>query len=290
MASSRRHFLTRSLQTAAAVGLSAELAPLWAAAGARGFQIGACDWSLGKDSSTAAFDVAKEIGLDGVQISLGRAKNDMHLRKPEMQKEYQEKLKATGLQIASLAIGEMNQVPLKSDPRAAEWLVDSIDVCRAMGIGIVMPAFFGKGALDMANTDEIDTVVKHLKTAAVKAEKANVIIGLENYLNADDNLKIIDRVGSAAVQVYYDVGNSTDKGYDIHQEIRQLGKRICQFHAKDGKHLLGAGRIDFKKVRAAMDAIDYRGWLVLEAAAPNGLIKDYTTQAKFLREVFPKEG
>ena len=45
-----------------------------------------------------------------------RVANDMHLRRPEVQKAYLEAAKRTGLEIASLAIGEMNNVPLKSDP------------------------------------------------------------------------------------------------------------------------------------------------------------------------------
>jgi sugar phosphate isomerase/epimerase len=285
---SRRTWLAGSLGATAALGLSSRWAPLLAGEASRGFLIGACDWSLGKDSNIEAFDVAKQVGLDGVQISLGRLKNDMHLRQPEMQKQYADTLEKTGLKIASLAIGEMNNVPLKNDERAAAWLMDSIDVCRAMKIEIVMPAFFGKGDLDMSNAAEIDTVVRRLKAAAEKAEKAGVIIALENYLSADDNLTIIERVGSPAVQVYYDVGNSTDKGRDVYKEIRQLGKLICQWHAKDGKHLLGQGRIDFKKVREAMDAIDYRGWIVLESAAPNGVMVDYAAQAKFLRDIFPR--
>ena len=59
---------------------------------------------------------------------------------------------------------------------------------------------------------------------------------MENYLSAEDNMRIIDRVGSPAVKVYYDVGNSTDKGRDILKEIRTLGKLICELHAKDGDY------------------------------------------------------
>ncbi len=95
-----------------------------------------------------------------------------------------------------------------------------------------------------------------LKEAAAKAEKQGITIGLENYLSAEDNLKILDRVGSPAVKVYYDVGNSTDKGHDIYKEIPLLGKRICEFHFKDGNFMLGQGRIDFKKVREALDDIE----------------------------------
>jgi L-ribulose-5-phosphate 3-epimerase len=151
-----------------------------------------------------------------------------------------------------------------------------------------MPAFFGRGNLDMANVSEIDHVVGVLKDIAPKAEKQGVTIALENYLSASDNMKIIQRVGSPAVKVYYDVGNSTDKGYDIYAEIRQLGPLLCEMHAKDGKFMLGQGRIDFRKVRAALDDIHYSGWIQIEAARPRGLIEDYSAHYRFLRSVFPE--
>jgi len=127
-----------------------------------------------------------------------------------------------------------------------------------------------------------------IRDVAPRAEKAGIAIGLENYLSAEDNMRIVERIGSPAVKVYYDVGNSTDKGRDVYREIRLLGKLICEFHAKDGKFLLGQGRIDFRKVRAAIDDIGYNGWIHLEAARPNGLQQDYAAQAKFLREIFPQ--
>jgi len=41
-------------------------------------------------------------------------------------------------------------------------------------------------------------------------------------------------------------------------------------------------------VRGALDDIGYSGWLVLEAAAPNGLMVDYPHYARFLRGIFPE--
>jgi sugar phosphate isomerase/epimerase len=287
MSITRRSFLTRSAQAAALAAASSSLAPLFAAPAARGFKIGACDWSLGKRCDPAAFDLAKQIGLDGVQIEMGTVANDMHLRRPEVRQRYKEAASRTGLEVASLALGECNSVPVKSDPRAAAWLADSIDVCKAMGLRIVMPAFFGRGDLDMSRTAEIDRVVQVLSDVAKKAEPAGVTIGIENYLSADDNRRILDRVGSPAVKVYYDVGNSTDKGRDILKEIRSLGRLICEFHAKDANHMLGQGRIDFAQVRKAMDDIDYRGWIQIEAAHPHGLVADYTAHCKYLKGIFP---
>jgi L-ribulose-5-phosphate 3-epimerase len=287
---SRRTLLGRTAGAAALAAVASRFEPLLAAPKARWFKIGACDWSLHKMCDTAAFDVAKEIGLDGVQVSLGTEANGMHLCRPEVQKAYREAAKRTGLEIASIAIGECNRVPLKSDPRAARWLADSIDVCKAMGLTVVMPACFGAGDLDMAKTEEIDHLVKVLKDCSAKAEKQGITIGLESYLSAEDNMKIMDRVGSPALKVYYDVGNSTDKGRDIYKEIRTLGKRICEFHAKDGRYMLGHGRIDFKKVRKVMDDIGYSGWIEIEAAAPHGLVKDYRADYRYLRTCFPERG
>jgi sugar phosphate isomerase/epimerase len=282
--------LCRGAEAAAAAALSASFAPLLAAPQSRWFKIGACDWSLGKRSNPAAFELAKQIGLDGVQVDMGSAADKMRLRQPEVQKEYLATARRTGVAIASLAMGELNNVPLKSDPRAAEWLAQSIGVCQGLGVTVVLAAFFGKGDLDMGNTREIDHVVGVLREIAPQAERAGVLIGLENYLSAEDNRKIIDRVASPAVRVYYDVGNSTDKGRDVVREIRALGKLICEFHAKDGPHMLGQGRIDFKKVRQAIDDAGYSGWIQIEAAAPHGLVADYTSDLRYLKGIFPARG
>ena len=283
---SRRTMLRRTAQVLALTATTGSLAPLLAAPASRRFKIGACDWQLGKRSDTAAFDIAKEIGLDGLQLDLGTPENAMHLRQAEVQKTFREAAGRTGVAIASLGILELNAVPLKSDPRAAQWLAASIDVCKALQLPITMAPCFGNGDLDMNKTAEIDQLVAVLKDLAIKAERQDVIIGLENYLSAEDNRRIIDRVGSPALKVYYDVGNSTDKGRDILKEIRALGKRICEFHAKDADHRLGQGRIDFKALRKALDDIDFSGWIQIEAAVPRGVVVDYTADRKYLKDVF----
>ncbi len=282
---SRRHLLKSAAVTGAALAFSPALAPLFAAPEKRRFKIGACEWSLRK-SDPSCMAIARDIGLDGVQVDLGSPANDLHLRKPEVQQAYLKAARDHDVEIASLAIAVMNQIPLKSDPRAAVWLIDAIDVMKALGVNIVLVAQFSKGDLK-GDPAGIDRTVEILKEIAPRAEKAKVTLGIENYLSADENLDILQRVGSPAVRVYYDVGNSTDKGYDIYKEIRQLKGKICEFHAKDNGYMLGQGRIDFKKVRAAMDDIDYRGWIQIEAAAPHDLVQDYHAHLRYLKGIFP---
>ena len=68
------------------------------------------------------------------------------LRKAEMQQQYKDAARKTGVEVASLAIGELNEIPYKSDPRTPAWVSDSIDVCAKMGTRVVLLAFFGDGA------------------------------------------------------------------------------------------------------------------------------------------------
>jgi L-ribulose-5-phosphate 3-epimerase len=129
--------------------------------------------------------------------------------------------------------------------------------------------------------------VRRLKAVAPRAEKTGVVLGLENWLSAAQNLEILERVNSKAVQVYYDVCNSTQQGYDIGKEIRQLGKRICEIHVKENGALLGQGTVDFRKVRAALDDIGYRGWLQIEGAVPAGkpMLESYQANCQFMRQI-----
>lgn len=293
---SRRRFFrtagklaTVSALTGAAAWLDSPLAPLFATPEQRRFKIGACDWSLGKQSDPAAFETARAIGLDGVQISLGTETNDMHLRRADVQQRFRDAAQATGVAIASMAIGELNRVPYKSDPRTIRWVSDCVDVMAKLGTRVVLLAFFGAGDLkgDKAGTDE---VVRRLKEVAPKAEKAGIILGLESWLNAGEHLDIIQRVGSPAVKVYYDVANMEKMGHDIYREIRQLGKQglICEFHMKENGALLGQGRVDFTKVRAAIEDIGYSGWMQIEGAVPPGgkMPESYIANRKFLRTLF----
>src|SRR5438477_3832664 len=127
-----------------------------------------------------------------------------------------------------------------SDPIVKRLVADSIPIARAMGVRVVLLPFFGKGALETES--EMDQVGDILKELAPAAEKAGIILGLEDTISARDNVRIMDRTQSSAVLTYYDVGNSTNNGFDVVKEIRWLGSaRICEVHLKDNPHYLGEG-------------------------------------------------
>ncbi|HUU18286.1 MAG TPA: sugar phosphate isomerase/epimerase family protein [Sedimentisphaerales bacterium] len=255
----------------------------------RGFKLAVCDWTIGKTADPGSLEAAKRIGLDGVQVDFGRGEDTLPLFDADLQRRFLDEVLRQDMEIASMAMGVLNNIPYKSDPRAERWVADGIDVCKALGVNVVLLAFFGNG--DLRDDEEgKDVVVERLKRVAAKAEKAGVFLAIESWLSAEEHLEIIDRVGSPAVKVYYDVANSNMAGYDIYKEIRLLGKNICEFHAKDYDDLYGKGSIDFERVREAMDDIGYRGWLVIEGTKmPLGVEESCRYDAEYLRGIFPPE-
>jgi L-ribulose-5-phosphate 3-epimerase len=252
------------------------------------FKIGACDWSIGMRSKPGAMALARQLGLDGAQVSMGSVENDLSLRQPDVQRAYRDAADASRVRVGGVALDVMNRVPYKSDPRTEAWVSDSIDVAHALDVRVVLLAFFERGDLrnDAAGQAE---VIRRLKLVTRKAEDRGVVLGIESWLSAAEHLRILDAVGSANVQVYYDVANSTQMGYDIAAEIRQLGReRICEFHAKENGFLLGQGRVDFAAVRRAMDDIGYSGWIQIEGAVPEGkpMLESYVENARFMRAGF----
>jgi L-ribulose-5-phosphate 3-epimerase len=249
-------------------------------------RFGVCDWTIGKAGDPAAFALAHKLGLEGLQVSLNPAGDSLALVSLELQKNFFLAAAGSRIAITSFAIGELNNVPLKSDPRAEKWLGQAIDIAASMQVRRVLVPFFGKGDLrkDASGTEAVVGVLKRL---APKAEQKRVLLALESRLSAEDHLKILDAVGSKAVRVYYDVGNAQDEGYDVAKEIRLLGRLICEVHAKDTKDLYGKGSMDFVAVKRALDEIGYRGWLVIEGTKlPLGIEQSIAYDLKYLKGIF----
>jgi len=254
-----------------------------------GFKLAVCDWTIGKKANPDSFELAKRIGLDGVQVDFGSGENSLPLFDEELQDKMMKEAHRHKMEIASLAMGVLNNIPYKSDPRAERWVRQGIRVAEAMGVKVILLAFFGEG--DLHNDQQgVNTVVQRLRQVSADAEMAGVALGIESWLSAEQHIDIIERVGSPAVKVYYDVANSHKAGYDIYNEIRQLGPHICEFHAKDYDDLYGKGSIDFKEVRRAIDDTGYRGWLVMEGTEmPLGVEESCRYDAEYLRGIFPKK-
>jgi L-ribulose-5-phosphate 3-epimerase len=262
-------------------------APLVRAAAAK-IPIGITDWNLRLSANPEAIPLAAQLGFDGVQISCGRRLVDdkMPLDNPEAIARCLALSKQHRIPIIGTCADRLHENGLKSDPLAVRWVHDSIRLTRAVGTRVLLLPFFGKWALQ--TRQEMEYTGDALRDLAPEAEKADVILGLENTNSAEDNVRIMDRAHSKNVLVYYDVGNSTGNGFDVLKEIRWLGKdRICQIHLKDNPNYLGEGKIQFVPIVAAIREIGYTGYAVLEtdSKSPATLESDMRKNLGYIRGV-----
>lgn len=255
------------VQSMAFAGLGLRLA-----SGAGGkLAIGITDWNLKLTANPDALSLAKRIGFDGVQVSFGRRLVDgkMPLDDPATISRYLRLSAEQKIPIDGTCVDKLHDNGLKSDKLAVRWVLDAIRLTNALRTSVLLLPFFGKWAIQ--TPEERDAVGDTLREVAPEAEKAGVILGLEDTISAEDNVRIMDRAKSKSVSVYYDVGNSTQAGFDVVKEIRWLGKdRICQFHLKDNPHYLGEGAISFPRVMEAIRDIGFTGAANLETDTHEG--------------------
>src|SRR5262245_28047863 len=101
MQTTRRTFLGQSAFGAAALAVLGS--PGWAAALRRtNIKVGVTDWNLAQEGKIGSFALAKEAGIEGVQVSLGKndekkGEDKLPMSDPERQKAWLEESKKTGV-------------------------------------------------------------------------------------------------------------------------------------------------------------------------------------------------
>ncbi len=277
--STRRAFLG----TAAALAGTGRLA----SARAIPLRIGVTDWNLNLGANPESVPTAAQLGFQGIQVSFGRKIVDgkMPVDHPEIVARYLSLSRQYKLPIDGTCVDRLHDNGLKSDPLAPKWVLDSIRLTKALNTKVLLLPFFGRWALQTQS--EKEHVGDALRDLAPEAEKAGVVLGLEDTISAEDNVRIMERSRAKNVLVYYDVGNSTEAGFDVVREIRWLGKdRICQFHFKDNPHYLGEGAIQFAPIVHAIKDIGWHGWANLETDAhPGSLEADMRRNLIYIRKI-----
>jgi L-ribulose-5-phosphate 3-epimerase len=237
-------------------------------------RIGMTDWNLGQRGDISKIALAREIGLDGIQVSLqfptdGKTQT---LREPKTQAAFRQAALDNGIQICSLAIGSpgRTRLPLHTNPAAAILLTEAVEVAHNLGTTNILLPILGDSHIDMTSQTQVDTFVAMMKEVARYAEKYGVVVAVEDWISAEDNIRLLDAIGSEYVGVYYDAHNLVPRVKDIYAEPKMLGRRIRQIHVKNANMLLSVegGRVDWPRMAREFYEIGYRGWYVLETDSP----------------------
>jgi sugar phosphate isomerase/epimerase len=245
------------------------------------------DGLLGRDLTwQQRFALAKEIGFDGIEITAGENYREHLLWSREGVESFKRLSQETGVAVSSLSPGFWQSRGFHTDNRAEgkEVLEYLIPVCRELGADVILVPFFGNHKLTSEDVHNA-SLIEGFQHIAPLASEYNVRLALECTLDAPDLKHLVEHVGSAYVGVYYDVGNATSFGYTPADEIRALGDAIFMIHSKDtGGKMLGEGTVDFVAARAAIRAIGYDGWLVLETPAGENPAEAARRNLQFTRE------
>ena len=290
---SRREFVKRAtvLTAGSAITAGRTAAGQTSSAQAQTVRVGMTDWNLGRRGDITKIALAREIGLDGIQVSLQfPADGTMHLRDPALQAEFKRAAASNGIQICSLAIGApgKSRMPLHTNPAAAVLLVEAVEVARNLGTNNILLPILGDSHIHMDNEQEVSTFVAMMKEVARYAEKAGVVVALEDWISAEDNLRLLDAIGSDFIGVYYDARNIKSRVHDPYGEPKLLGKRIHQVHVKNGPVLMrDTDILDWPRLAQEYHDIGYRGWYVMETDSPSkDVVADARANAEYVRKTF----
>jgi sugar phosphate isomerase/epimerase len=249
-----------------------------------------------KRQKLGAFQLTKDIGADGVEVDMGGLGNrptfDNQLMIDSIRKQFLDKARELKLEIPSLA---MTGYYAQSFCERQIYLQSIQDCIATMKLMNVKVAFLPLGVqCDLVKRPELrDSVINRLKQAAVLAEKAGIVIGIETALDAKGELQLLKDIGSPAIKSYFNFSNALKNGRDVSAELRTLGKdNIIQIHCTDddGVWLQNNQRLDMKKVKQTLDEMHWTGWLVIErsrdAKEPGNVKKNFGANTAYVKSIF----
>jgi sugar phosphate isomerase/epimerase len=207
-----------------------------------------------------------------VQVTLGspQASGGLLLSDTQLQRQFLDASERYRVAIPNTYLDVLHRDCLKNDSALAlRWIREGVNITRSLGAQVLMLVFFGRCAIEAAS--EQQAVIGPLREACRMAQDAGVVLGFENTISAPANITILEAVGSPALKVWYDIGNSTNIGhFDVPAEIRLLGReRICGFHIKD-KSYLDSGAVPVRAALKAISDIQFHGFAMLETSTPTG--------------------
>jgi len=143
-------------------------------------RVGMTDWNLGQRGDITKVALAREIGLDGIQVSVQYPTDGKPtVRDTKTQEAYRRAALDNGIQICSLAIGNPGKarLPMHTSPAFAILLVEAVEIAHNLGTNNILLPILGDSNIDMTNQGQVETFVTMMKEVARYGEKYGVAIG-----------------------------------------------------------------------------------------------------------------
>ncbi|MCZ2154207.1 MAG: sugar phosphate isomerase/epimerase, partial [Bryobacterales bacterium] len=165
-----------------------------------GLKLGVMDGVLGLPTKPEAFTKAKELGFEGVQVTIGRARSGapLPLSDPSLQDELLAASADSGIPIVSTYLDVLHDECLASTPSASDRVLEGIRITSTLKAKILMTVFFDKCELKTHGATE--NAVEAFRYLAPAAADEGVVLGFESLLTAKQNLYVLEKVNSSALK------------------------------------------------------------------------------------------
>ena len=260
-------------------------------------RVAACDWMMLKRQKLGEFQLAKDIGADGVEVDMGplgqRVLFDNKLRESHFQQLVRRTADSLGIEVPSMAMsGFFAQSFLKRE-NYRDLVDDCLNAMDVMGARIAFLPLGGSGDEWKEAGEARREMVCRLHEVGEMAIARDKTIAIRTQLDARANLALLKEVNSEGIKIYYNLQDAVDQGRCVVKELKALGREnIAQIHASltDSVTLDKDPRIDLRKVKKTLDKMQWRGWLVVERSRNAQDVKNvkgnFGTNVAYLKEIF----
>ena len=261
------------------------------------YRVAACDWMMLKRQKLGEFQLAHDIGADGIEMDMGplgkRVQFDNKLREAHFRQLFRHTADSLGIAVPSMAMSGFFAQSLLGRDNYEDLIADCLQSMQVMGAEVAFLPLGGSGRDWQQKGPAQEELIKRLRRIGQMAAAAGKTIGIRTGLDARQSRRLLKRIKSPGIRIYYNLQDAVDAGLDPCRELRRLGARnIIQIHASltDSVTLDRDPRIDMHAVKRTLDRMGWSGWLVVErsrdAQDVRNVKKNYSTNVAYLKEIF----
>lgn len=265
---------------------------------AQQYKVGVCDWMILKRQKLGEFDLAKQIGSDGVEMDMGglgeRELFDNKMRDPKEAAHFKQVADSLGIEIGAIAMSGFYAQDLTKRDNYMALVTDCFDTMDKMGGAKVAFLPLGGCGNDWpTNKAKRSEIVKRLHHIGEAAKARGLRVGIDTPLDAKGNLKLLKEIKSDGIAIFYKWQTIVENGWDVVKDIKQLGaKNICAIHASntDRVWLRNDSTLDVPQIKKALDEMGWSGWLFVERSRDVKMVRNvkmnYSANVFYLKEIF----
>ena len=267
------------------------------AVAAQSYRVAACDWMMLKRQKIGEFQLARDIGADGIEMDMGplgqRPQFDNKLREDHFRQLFRHTADSLGILVPSMAMSGFFAQSLLLRDNYRELVADCLQSMDVMGARVAFLPLGGSGKeWQQRGTPERAELVRRLRDIGQMALQAGKVVGIRTGTDARQSLRLLKEIGSEGIRIYYNLQDAVDQGRDPARELKRLGHRVVQIHASltDSVTLDRDPRIDLRRVKQSLDRMHWQGWLVVERSRDAQDVRNvrgnFSRNVAYLKEIF----